>query len=93
MCPRVSHACHCLLPALARPRQSEEGAWGQGEHLSSHEPVTSTLRHPRVTCEAAGCVSRRVGVPPANRGPVVRTEHGPLAAPVVTARVPSGQGC
>ena len=53
MCPRVSRACHCLLPALARPRQSEEEAWGQGEHLSSHEPVTSTLRHPRVTHEAA----------------------------------------
>lgn len=31
-------------------------------------------------------------MPPANPGPVVRIEHGPLAAPVVTAHVPSGRG-
>ena len=29
------------------------GARGGDEHVSSHEPVTSTLRHPRVTREAA----------------------------------------
>ena len=69
VCPRVSRACHCLLPVLARPRQSEEGAWGQGEHLSSHEPVTSTLRHPRVTHEPA--LAARAGgrvCPPRTRG-------------------------
>ena len=30
-------------------------------------------------------------MPPVNPGPVVRTEHGPLAAPAITAHVPSGQ--
>ena len=45
MCPRVSRACHCLLPALARPRQSEEGAWGQG----STSPLMSRSPAPSVT--------------------------------------------
>ncbi|XP_027391740.1 liprin-alpha-1-like, partial [Bos indicus x Bos taurus] len=48
---RVPRVCRCLLPTRARHRQSEEGAqrpwvWGlgHGEHVSSHELVTSILR-------------------------------------------------
>ena len=57
----VAGVCRCLLPARARHRQSEEGAqrpwvWGlgHGEHVSSHELVTSPLREPCVTSGAGG---------------------------------------
>lgn len=53
-------ASRVLLPALACHMQSEEGrsgggcgAQGRGEHVFSHEPVTSTLREPRVTHKTA----------------------------------------
>ena len=56
-------ASRVLLPALACHMQSEEGAqwrrvWGlgHGEHVSSHELVTSILREPCVTHEAAQAV-------------------------------------
>lgn len=64
----MSRACHCLLPALARPRQSEEGAWGQG----STSPLTSLSPAPSVTHvshtkprwlleQACGCALREPG--------------------------------
>ena len=60
MCALVRPVLATALPALARHRQSEEAVQrprvrgrGGGEHVSSHEPVSSTLRQPRVTREAA----------------------------------------
>ena len=76
MCLAFAAAC-CLLPALAHHRQSEEGTqrpWvrgpGHGEHVSSHQPVTSTLCDPRVTLEVtqAACAGVRA-CPLQTRGP------------------------
>ena len=97
---RVPRACRCLLPTLANHRQSEEGAQrprvrargrGSTSPLTSWSPAPSVshmshTKPPRLREQACGC-------DPHEPGPVVRTEHGPLAAPAVTARVPSGQGC
>lgn len=98
VCLAAARTCRCLLPALARHRQSQEGcsgppgaARGRGSTSPLGRAVTAPAAATCHTRSRRGCVSRHAGVLPANPGPWSHRAW-PACRPYDHSPQPSGQG-